>query len=128
MYGHTFFCHNTAIFLANWAEINHGESGDYYFLIGQEKYKLSLSSDFNFLAGFGEKMGVVATQAPKGMEPKNPTEKLAHWVDLLSQLLSRKHIFRPQNIFLTTTIQYSISSQMVLPLYQLIYVVSEGAG
>ena len=30
-------------------------------------------------------MGVAATMAPKDMGPQDPTEKLAHWVDLLGQ-------------------------------------------
>ena len=38
-------------------------------------------------------MGVAATRAPDGLGPPNPTKKLAHWVDLLGQSLSRNHVF-----------------------------------
>ena len=43
---------------------------------------------------FGGKMGVIATVAPKGLGPQVPTEKLAHWVDLLDQPLSRRLVFK----------------------------------
>ena len=46
------------------------------------------------------KICVVATRAPKGMGPQNPTKKLAQLVDLLSQLLSRYNFFeilRPEH-------------------------------
>ena len=32
--------------------------------------------------------------APKGLGPQDPTKKLAHWVDLLGQPISRKTIFK----------------------------------
>ena len=38
-------------------------------------------------------MGVAATVAPRGLGPQDPTKKLAHWVDHLSQPLSQKHVF-----------------------------------
>ena len=41
---------------------------------------------------FGGIMGVAATVAPKGLGPQDPTKKLAHWVDLLGQPLTRKKI------------------------------------
>ena len=31
--------------------------------------------------------------APRGLVPKDPTKKLAQWLDLLVQPLSRKHVF-----------------------------------
>ena len=34
-------------------------------------------------------MGVATTRAPHGLGPPNPTNKLAHWVDLLGQPLFR---------------------------------------
>ena len=39
-------------------------------------------------------MGVATTLAPNGLGPPNPTKKLAHWMDLLGQPLSRNHIFK----------------------------------
>ena len=39
-------------------------------------------------------MGVVTTQAPKGLGPQNPTNKLSHWAEFLGQLLSRKDVFK----------------------------------
>ena len=39
-------------------------------------------------------MGVAATVAPKGLGPQDPTKKLAHWVDLLNQPLTRKLVFK----------------------------------
>ena len=38
-------------------------------------------------------MGVFATVAPRGLGPQDPTKKLAQWVDLWGQPLSRKHVF-----------------------------------
>ena len=38
-------------------------------------------------------MGVAATVAPRGLGPQNQAKKLAQWVDLLGQPLSRKHVF-----------------------------------
>ena len=43
---------------------------------------------------FWGEMGVAATVAPKGLGPQDPTKKLAHWVELLGQPLSRKPVFR----------------------------------
>ena len=39
-------------------------------------------------------MGEAATVAAKGLEPQDPTKKLAQRVDLLGQPLSRKLIFK----------------------------------
>ena len=39
-------------------------------------------------------MGVAATVAPKGLRPQDPTKKLAQWVDILGQPLSRKHVLK----------------------------------
>ena len=39
-------------------------------------------------------MGVAATVAPKGLGPQDPTKKVAHWVDLLGQLLTLKLVFQ----------------------------------
>ena len=47
-----------------------------------------------FLATFGGKMGVATTRAHNGLGPPNPTKKLARWVDLLDQPLSRNHVFK----------------------------------
>ena len=47
----------------------------------------------NFLANFGTKMGVATTRPPNGLGPPNPTKKLAHWMELLGQLLSRNPVF-----------------------------------
>ena len=41
-----------------------------------------------FWVTFGGKMGVAATRAPNDL-----TKKLAHWVDLLDQPLSRNYVF-----------------------------------
>ena len=38
-------------------------------------------------------MSVAATVAPTGLGPQDPPKKLAQWVDLLGQLLSRKNVF-----------------------------------
>ena len=38
-------------------------------------------------------MGVAVTVAPKGLGPQDPTKKLAHWVNLLGQPLTRKLVF-----------------------------------
>ena len=42
---------------------------------------------------FGGKMGVATTRAPNGLGPPNPTKKMARWMDLLGQPLSRNHVF-----------------------------------
>ena len=39
-------------------------------------------------------MGVAATVASKDLEPQDSTKKLAQWVDLLGQPLSRKPVFK----------------------------------
>ena len=39
-------------------------------------------------------MGVAATVAPKGLGPQDPTRKLAHWVNLLGQPLTRKLVYK----------------------------------
>ena len=36
---------------------------------------------------------MATSRAPNGLGPPNPTKKLAHWVDLLGQPLSRNHVF-----------------------------------
>ena len=43
---------------------------------------------------FGEKMGVAATMASKGLGLEDPTKKLARWVDLLGQPLSQKPVLK----------------------------------
>ena len=43
---------------------------------------------------FDGKMGVAATVATKGLGPQEPTKKLAHWVKLLGQSLTRKLVFK----------------------------------
>ena len=37
-------------------------------------------------------MGVAATVPPRGLGPQNPTKKLAQWIDLFGQPLSRKRV------------------------------------
>ena len=37
---------------------------------------------------FGDKMGVAATVAPRGLGPQDPTKNLAQWVEILGQPLS----------------------------------------
>ena len=52
-----------------------------------------------FLALRGPKKGRGPTRTGMGLGPQNLTIKLAHWVDLLGQLLSRNHdfeIWRPE--------------------------------
>ena len=39
-------------------------------------------------------MGMAATVAPKGLGPQDPIIKVAQWVILLGQPLSRKHVFK----------------------------------
>ena len=58
----------------------------------------SYDAYFSFLATFGRKMGVATTHAPNklivwGLKGQSPTKKLAHWVDLLCQPLSRSLVF-----------------------------------
>ena len=43
---------------------------------------------------FGRKMGVATTAAPYGFWATNPTKKLAYWVYLLGQPLSRNRVFQ----------------------------------
>ena len=43
---------------------------------------------------FGRKMGAATTAAPYGFWATNPTKKLAHWVYLLGQPLSRNRVFQ----------------------------------
>ena len=38
-------------------------------------------------------MGVAITRAPYGLGPPNLAKNLAHYVDLLGQLLSLSHVF-----------------------------------
>ena len=51
-------------------------------------------SFFIFWDTFGGKIGVATTRAPDDLGPQNPTTKLAHWVDFLGRLLSRKCVFK----------------------------------
>ena len=48
----------------------------------------------SWVSYFGGKMGIAATVAPKGLGPKDPTKKLAQWMDLLGQMLSRKPVLK----------------------------------
>ena len=43
---------------------------------------------------FGREIGVATTAAPYGFWATNPTKKLAHWVYLLGQPLSRNRVFQ----------------------------------
>ena len=43
---------------------------------------------------FGRKMGVATTAAPYGFWATNSTKKLAHWVYLLGQPLSRNRVLK----------------------------------
>ena len=43
---------------------------------------------------FWAEMGVATTAAPYGFWATNPTKKLAHWVYLLGQPLSRNRVFQ----------------------------------
>ena len=43
---------------------------------------------------FWAEMGVATTAAPYGFWAANPTKKLAHWVYLLGQPLSRNRVFQ----------------------------------
>ena len=43
---------------------------------------------------FWAEMGVATTAAPYGFWATNPTEKLAYWVYLLGQPLSRNRVFQ----------------------------------
>ena len=43
---------------------------------------------------FGRKMGAATTAAPYGFWATNPTKKLAHWIYLLGQPLSRNRVFQ----------------------------------
>ena len=55
---------------------------------------------FNFWATFGGKMGAASKHASNGLGLPNLTKKLANWVDLFSQPLSRNHvseIFKGEN-------------------------------
>ena len=49
---------------------------------------------FNKCTHFGRKMGAATTPAPYGFWATNPTKKLAHWVYLLGQPLSRNRVFQ----------------------------------
>ena len=59
---------------------------------------------------FGGKMGVAATLAPKGLGHQNPTRKLAHWVDLIGQPISRESVskFSGPNLALKSTLSLSL--------------------
>ena len=62
---------------------------DWWWLI----QRMVLIYILKFWASFGGKMGLATTCAPNGMGPPNPTETLAHWMNLLGQPLSRNHVF-----------------------------------
>ena len=49
-------------------------------------------------------IGVAATRSPKSLEPRNPTKKLALWVDLLYHFVS----WKPESPLNTTTISMSL--------------------
>ena len=53
-------------------------------------------------------MGVVA----KGLGASNPTNKLANWVEILGQLISRKHVFI---IFNNVPKRYPPDNNILLP-------------
>ena len=60
-------------------------------------------------------MGVTATVAPKSLRPQDPTKKLAQWVELLGQPLSRKHViknFRPEVNFYGCLNHHWLSGQV----------------
>ena len=76
IFRHTFFGLIGRIF--------YGSSEDHYLSIGDEKSKLQcLFFSFDFWATSGGKTGVATTRAPSGLEPPNPTKKLAHRVEIL---------------------------------------------
>ena len=56
--------------------------------------KIASRSLFLKCTHFGRKMGVATTAAPYGFWATNPTKKLAHWVYLLGQPLSRNRVFQ----------------------------------
>ena len=60
----------------------------YRLVMGNPSYDAYVSFLF-FRATFGGKMGV----ATNCMGPPNLIKKLAHWVKLLGQPLSRNHVF-----------------------------------
>ena len=64
-----------------------------YWLVLRNPGYVAYFSFLIFWATFGRKMGVATTLTPSGLKPSNRTKKLAHWVDLSDQLLSRKHVF-----------------------------------
>ena len=51
-------------------------------------------SIFILWACFGRKIGLTATQALKSLMPLNPRKKLAYWMDLFGQQLSRNLIIK----------------------------------
>ena len=79
---------------ANWTE----------FFMGVQEiviYRLmmkNLSNDVYILvlifrATFGGNMGIATTRALNGLGPPSPTTKLARWMTILGQPLSRNHVF-----------------------------------
>ena len=63
----------------------------------------------DLLARFGGKTCIAFMRAPKGLEPQNSAKMLTHWVEILSQLLGRNHVFKlfwPQPPSLTQFIWY----------------------
>ena len=67
-----------------------GNSEDYYLsiiVVTRIRY-FNVCLEKNTISG--RKMGV----APKGLGLQDPTKKLAHWVDLFGQPLTRKLVFK----------------------------------
>ena len=85
-FGHTFFGHNSAILGPIGLKIYMGtqETIIYRLVVRNQSYEAYFSVLIVW-ATFGGKMGVANTRAPYGLGPPNPTKKLAHLVDLLSQ-------------------------------------------
>ena len=68
---------------------------------------------------FGDKMGVAATVAPKGLGPQDPTKKLAKWVDLLGQPLSQEPViinFWPEPPPLLKTADSGLQVQILIEI------------
>ena len=82
----------TQSFLFNFDKILHGTScqdaGYYYLSISHDKSKVQSEFSFHvdYRGGLFGKIGVVATQAPKGLRPQNLTKKLNHMIVFGQQL------------------------------------------
>ena len=46
------------------------------------------------MSTFGREMSVANVRPPDGLGLPHQTEKMAHWVDILGQLLSLNHVFK----------------------------------